>query len=183
MTQTVDESDTSNWEVRRLSQDHPFPEEFTRAFGEVMIEFAILEGELFDQVNELASGNYFHGAILLAGVTYTGLVDRFSALVLHLCRDDEVLHEALDGLRRRLRDVGEHRNRLVHSTWLLEPIDGRVNRRKPSARGKKGLHFDTPTVPVDELVGLRRDIRAVRAELGGLGDHVFYRVYPPESRD
>jgi hypothetical protein len=178
MSDLKDDADSPRWEVRQAFQHLPFPELFTRAFGELMIEFAILEGELFDWVNELASDNYFHGAILLAGVPYTGLVDRFAALVIHLRGTDEALHARLASLRVQLTDVSERRNRLVHSTWLLEPIAGVVSRIRTTAKGRKGLHFDTPAVPVEELLTLRRDIVCARSDLRELGDEVFDAAYP-----
>jgi len=167
-------------EVRRLFTDLAYPANFTQAFGELMIEFASLEADLFGVTIELVTDDYCLGAVLLAGVPYSGLVDRFCALVLLIARGSAEIEETANELRGELLDVSERRNRLVHSEWLFEPIEGSVSRIKATARGKRGLRFDTPTVPVSELSELVADIRQVRRRCNDLATRVFalYRKQP-----
>jgi hypothetical protein len=152
--------------------DLPYLQSFAQAFGEVMIEFAALEGILFNLTIDLATDDFFHGAILLAGVPYAGLVDRFCALALHITRDGEEFEAKIDDSRRALLDVNERRNRLVHSDWLFEPIAGSASRVKVSAKGRNGLRFDIPEVPRSELKDLVQDIREVQRRCRDLGRDV-----------
>ena len=146
-----------------------------------MIEFAALEGILFNLTIGLAADDFFHGAILLTGVPYTGLVDRFCALALHITRDSDEFEEKIDDSRRALLGVNERRNRLVHSDWLFEPIAGSASRIKVSAKGRTGLRFDIPAVPVSELTGLVQEIREVQQRCHDIGSAVL-EVYRRQGK-
>jgi len=173
MTKSAKEFDVREIGVRSQFNDLPYPPSFAQAFGELMIEFAALEGTLFNLTIGLATDNFFHGAILLAGVPYAGLVDRFCALALHITRDNDEFEEKIDDSRRELLGVNERRNRLVHSEWLFEPIAGAASRIKVSAKGRTGLRFDIPAVPVSELTDLVRDIREAQRRCHDLGSAVL----------
>lgn len=165
--------DAPGIEVRPLSNELPYPPEFTRAFGEMMLEFAALEGDLLEATIDLATSEYFIGAIILAGVPYAGLVARFCAVALHFARENKPIVDEVDALRLALLAVSERRNRLVHSQWFLEPQSGDVSRIKASVKGKTGLRFDTPIVPVSEVCDLFRDTRQIRGQVRGVGSTVF----------
>ena len=178
----ADTDEPTEWhddDIRRLYRDLPYPPEFTRAFGEVMIEFASLERDLFDATADIATNDFVHAAILLAGIPYSGLVDRFCALGLHLSSGKRDIDQEINRLRLKLLDVSERRNHLIHFAWLLEPISGSISRIRTSAKGKSGLRFDTPIVPTSELTDLKRDIISVRSGTNTLAAKFVNRL-PPE---
>lgn len=150
-----------------------FSDELCRCFGEVCLEFAALEGLLFESLADLTSAEYFIPAVHLTGVPYSGLVDRlYSVAVLTVREDAQAIAEA-QTLRAALSDMGERRNGLVHSNWIPARAPGLALRIKASIRGKGGIRFDTSLASLEDLRVLAGDIRGVATRVGTFTSVLF----------
>ncbi len=66
--------------------------------------------------------------------------------------------EKLDSILTRATDIGQRRNRVIHSIWAVSTQSNDLLRVKTTARPKTGLKHDFDRTNFDELKKLTDDI-------------------------
>ena len=108
--------------------------------------FAGLEGELVNGLGLLLDDNDpTVGYIIAKNMTYSRTIDLFQELSKHRLKDKKPLEE-LAPLIRRLRDIGEKRNDIIHSAWL-SPLGDNSKFLQQKARRSGGGAFEVDPFP------------------------------------
>ncbi len=107
------------------------------------------------------------GRVITAGKAYSALVDLFNALVLHRLKSRirRSLEKDLDVLVKRLTEVNEMRNKVVHSQYLYGVQQQSFQRSKLSLRSKKGIKVDEVNINSIEMRQLSKTIHRLSFDL------------------
>ena len=108
------------------------------------------------------------GHIVTAGKAYSALVDLFGTLCQYKLQEhmNKSLANSINNLVKRLIEINELRNKLVHSRYLYVVEEKSFRRSKSSIKANKGLRQDKINVNSQEFFALSGNIHKVMYELG-----------------
>jgi hypothetical protein len=127
------------------------PDQFSSAIGSVAVSFAHLEDGISKKISQLLILEDDNIAtIVTANLTFRNKLDLLASLIRHRLprtkfntgrnNPDGVLNELISVLAT----CSELRNRIIHSSWEGSFYrDGRIVRKKITARSRKGLRIQT----------------------------------------
>ena len=124
------------------------PNGLEQLLGRFISNFAFLEEYLRGIICEIAPTSAPAGEIITSQLSFRGLVTAFGALVQEYVLIAELKTET-DDVLKKIEELNEYRNNLVHSLWLRDDDDdGAVIRQKIKPTRKKG--FQVQIVCIDE---------------------------------
>ena len=104
--------------------------------------------------------------ILIGDLTAHPLQDIYRALLLETEKLDKTEVAILDNIFKRVSQVGEHRNRIIHSAWFIDfknaedIMKGLLLRYKPG-RTKKGAKESPSKIPIQEIKAIIKEARVL----------------------
>ncbi len=139
-------------------------DDLIKALGLLTVNFNMLEQVLAFVIWQLLGvDNQDVGRIATADLSYRFLVDKFYALSLQ--RGGPLADRDLDKLRGKLVEVGDQRNRFIHSVWGGGEGLGATLAFKSSARGKRGLQTTFGEIEPKEVVAVVDEIATLTGSL------------------
>ena len=105
------------------------------------------------------------GQMVTAGMSFSRQLDLLTSLFRYRFSDAS-LRKSLESLVKRISELEEKRNRVLHSSWLLQSSDpSEATRFKITAKRKKGLVHDREVVKPEELDAIAKGFEQVLSEL------------------
>ena len=91
------------------------------------------------------------GQMVTAGMSFPRQLDLLTSLFRHRF-PDPLLLQSLDALTKRISELEQKRNTVLHSSWVLQSSDpNEATRFKITANRKKGLHHAKEVTRPEEL--------------------------------
>ncbi len=116
---------------------------------------------------ELIGSEQRVGQMVTAGMPFQRQVDLLTSLFRHRFSDVS-LQESVETLTRRISELEQQRNTVLHSSWLLESSDpNEATRFKITANRKKGLSHSTEVMTPKDLDSIADGFQQVLAEFTG----------------
>jgi Na+-transporting NADH:ubiquinone oxidoreductase subunit NqrD len=149
-------------------------DEFCTALGMVAVAFSELEDQLGESITSLLGGDKGAAAIVVAEMSFRAKVNLFASLVRHRVGDSVFnvpnvpVLEVLQDLCTNLFQAEELRNTVMHSSWVgLDMCEGRIVRRKATAKSKHGFRVAEEEIGSGYLLDIAEFTYAVVADVVG----------------
>jgi wobble nucleotide-excising tRNase len=114
--------------------------EHYRAIGRISVMFSDVESWTSSFIWQLICPDQFVGQMVTAGMSFPRQLDLLISLFLHRFADPSQ-RESLKELTKRISELEQKRNMVMHSTWILQSSDpNEATRFKITATRKRGLH-------------------------------------------
>lgn len=157
----------------------PMADELFAVLGRVVFHFAGMEQGLRDAIRT-ALGFSDSCDILLTGLSFTHLLDRFSLLYAPLQAPD-LVPTGMRAFCSDLTKLNEERNRQVHSTWGFWG-SGVPSRMRKRLHRNEGVSFTMESVRPEELLHLAQRLEHAtdliyELQIRLLNDHALKRMY------
>ncbi len=137
------------------SEEGPPNEAIYAALGRLVYAFAQLESSLFNAIVSVL-GDTDASHIVVSGIAFSQLVDRFS--VLYSAVDDPlVINGELTAFCSHLTALNEARNRQIHSDWGFW-LSGEPARFRKRLHRNNGITVKMETVPPEDIVKLAQEM-------------------------
>jgi hypothetical protein len=125
--------------------------EHYRAIGRISVMFSDVETWTSSFIWPLISSDQLIGQMVTAGMSFPRQLDLLTSLFRHRFPDPVKL-QSLELLVRRISELEQQRNGVMHSTWLLLSSNpNEATRFKITATRKKGLHQKREVITPAEL--------------------------------
>jgi hypothetical protein len=145
-----------------ISNDH------YRAIGRISVMFSDVETWTSAFIWQLVSSDQLIGQMVTAGMSFPRQIDLLTSLFRHRF-DDPVKLQSLELLVRRISELEQQRNGVMHSTWLLLSSNpNEATRFKITATRKKGLHQTRVVITPAELDKIADGFQQALSELCNL---------------
>lgn len=143
-------------------------DELLKHIGKIVVGFSKLELHLELFTWGLISDNQALGQAITSGMSFSSLTKLFATLLKVKTSDQEILEE-FEGIVRRLNEVNERRNQIIHSYWTYDLETKEDSTLKLKADGFKGIKDITELVTSEKLESFVREIEKLTSD--------FIRVY------
>jgi hypothetical protein len=114
--------------------------EHYRAIGRISVMFSDVETWTSAFIWQLIGPDQHVGQMVTAGMSFPRQLDLLTSLFRHRFPDPSLL-QSLELLTKRISELEQQRNAVLHSSWVLQSSDpNEATRFKITANRKKGLH-------------------------------------------
>ena len=138
--------------------------EHYRAIGRISVMFSDVETWTNAFIWQLLGPDQLVGQMVTAGMSFQRQVDLLTSLFRHRF-SDATLRGSLDVITKRISELEQHRNTVLHSSWLLQSTDpNEATRFKITANRKKGLSQSTEVMTPKELDSIADGFQQVIAD-------------------
>ena len=127
--------------------------ELLAALGELVVAFSQLEASLHDSIWFLSGSSDQSATILTHGMSYRVLIDKFCALYSIRWPGSPDAKAILD-FGGTLGALGEERNTMIHSFWLVDHSSGYNQRVRRSVHRLRGLSDKVTNVTPEQIAAL-----------------------------
>lgn len=126
-------------------------DEHYRAIGRISVMFSDVETWTSSFIWQLVGPDQYVGQMITAGMSFSRQLDLLTSLFRHRF-SDPALQLSLETLVRRLSELEQQRNAILHSTWVLMSTNrSEATRFKITASRKRGLHQIKETTRPEDL--------------------------------
>jgi hypothetical protein len=137
-------------------------EEFLVEIGRIVVNFALLERELFSLIHGLLKTSEETSRILTSELPFRTLLDLSASLVKQIHGVDEA--ERYKEVLKIASGAEDERNLIVHSIWGINLGGNTIIRTKHTAKRRKGLHFNREEYTKGKLIAVGQKIsRAIHS--------------------
>jgi hypothetical protein len=148
-----------------------------RAIGRISVMFSDVETWTSCFIWHLIGPEQLVGQMVTAGMSFNRQVDLLTSLF-RFRFPEESLRAELETHTKRLSELEQHRNSIMHSTWLRESLDpNQATRFKITTNRKKGLAQRKEVYTTTELDDLADDLHVV---IGDLSDFMIRVLSGPQ---
>ena len=141
-----------------ISDDH------LRAIGAVVVNWSVMEMTLETVILGLYEVSPDRGLVLTNNISFQSKLTILRILAEHGGVKDEAEAANLKSLLKRIEDVGNSRNTIVHSLWSASKTQGLAHRHLIKVRGKR-LTLKRENVALSEIEELSTRILTLRKQL------------------
>lgn len=139
-------------------------ENHLKAIGLITVNFAILENEIAFAIWFLLGLDQQVGQIITAEQSFKNLAALFSSLYRNKTNDPKAIEE-LNKLMKKVTQVEEKRNKIMHSVWAEGDTHVSITRFKTTAKISKGLTNQFEQITVEDLNKIADEIAEAAGEI------------------
>jgi hypothetical protein len=151
-------------EMSKFISDIDSCDDHLKVIGLVTVNFSLLENELAFDIHVLLGLDHRTSQIITAELRFKGLLDLFSSLCINKMKNETASTE-LKELVKKVYQVEQKRNSIIHSLWAVGNTGDTITRFKQTAKSSKGLHFQYEQVTVEKLQKIADEIAEATAEV------------------
>ena len=135
------------------------PDELSSAIGLIAMGFQRLENVLSTYIIEMMDIEMSKGKIVVSELSFSNKVNIFSSLF-HLLKGSRHFNFVLDQekyfkeLTKALMKCQDFRNQVMHSTFVENYLNGKIIRRKLSAKSRKGFSETVEEIDISHLIDI-----------------------------
>jgi len=139
------------------SKTTALPDEALTEIGRVVVNFVILESELFVLIHGLLGTKPEVSRIVTSELSFRNLVDLSASLMKQVYGKKEF--DAYKKVAIFAIEAEEKRNRIIHSIWGRQSGEGKIAvRTKHTAKRGKGLDFQREEFTIVDISNIAHDI-------------------------
>ncbi|MBN2563683.1 MAG: hypothetical protein JXQ75_22425 [Phycisphaerae bacterium] len=151
-------------------------EECYAPIGEMIVKFQEIEMSFSMLLASILKIDPNTSMALSSGLSFRKRLDVLASILPFTVGDKSLCDEG----HEIIKDLGiceEHRNRIVHSTWLGSSDDTKVYRHKPSVSRTKGLQGGIEEASIEEIKAATQLISEAHRKLYRYGHKLFLKKH------